>query len=117
MVFSSINVWCFIVEPIPRWLHSPNSTFPPVVTPGPVLEKFLKVLLWSIDEDVLIKQCSPILVPLFIIEPDIIIEPFPILTSPFIVLFFEIIVSQLKFLQILLKNLIPHQLYQTYFYQ
>ena len=49
----------------------------------------------------LIIQCSPILVPVFTTEPDTIMEPFPISTFPFILLFFEIIVAQLKFLKIL----------------
>ena len=33
------NISCFIAHPIPRKLSSPIFTFPPVATPGPVLEK------------------------------------------------------------------------------
>ena len=45
---------------MPIWDLSPKDTLPPVLTPGPVLEKSLNWLSWSIELDVLIIQWLPI---------------------------------------------------------
>ena len=75
-----ILILFLIIEPIPINEHSPTFTFPPVITPGPVLEKSSKILSWSIEEEVLIRQCLPIMVLLLIITLDEIKLPSLIVT-------------------------------------
>ena len=70
---------------------------PPVVTLGPVLEKSSNLLSWSIEDDVLIKQWLPIIVPVLITEFETITEPSPMVTLPLIIEFLEITVAHLKF--------------------
>ena len=69
-VFLFIVILCFTLHPKPKNDFLLTLTFPPVITPGPVLEKSSKMLSWSIEDDVLIIQCFPIMLPVLIIEPD-----------------------------------------------
>ena len=82
--------------PIPRKDLFPILTLPPVTAPGPIDEKSSKKLSCSIIDPVFMLQCFPIIVPMLIIEPEIIMDPSPILVLSATKASFEIIDVHLK---------------------
>ena len=78
---------------------------PPVITPGPALEKSLNLLSWSIEHEVLIIQCLPILVPVLIVVPETTKVPSSINTFELMIASLEMICWNLKLLFIFFISL------------